>query len=74
MNRIKKKAIIDENYCVACGTCTKVCPLQIIKIEHGIFAKVNLEKCVGCAKCAKACPASVIEIKSYEECNINEKK
>lgn len=66
--KIRKKAIIDTNYCVACGTCVKECPLNLITIEQGVFAKVDLDKCVGCGKCAKACPASVIEIKSMEEC------
>ena len=62
----KKKAVVDEKYCVACGTCVKVCPLNLISIEHGVFAKINLNKCVGCGKCAKVCPASVIEIKMME--------
>lgn len=63
---LKKKAIVDKNYCVACGACAKVCPLGIINIEQGVFAKVNLDKCVGCGKCVKTCPASVIEIQKVE--------
>ena len=66
MKKFKKKAIIDENYCVACGCCAKVCPLQIIHIEHGIFAEINYEKCVGCGKCALVCPASIINIEKKE--------
>ena len=66
MIKIKKKAIIDEEYCVACGTCVKVYPLQIIHIEQGVFAKINFDKCVVCGKCAKACPASVINIEERE--------
>ena len=30
---LKRKAFIDTRLCVACGTCLKVCPLQIIKIN-----------------------------------------
>ncbi len=62
----KRKAIIDTDYCVACGTCVKVCPLQIIHIEQGVFAEIDFNKCVGCGKCAKACPATVIEIETLE--------
>lgn len=62
----KRKAVVDTNLCVACGTCVKECPLQIINIEQGVFAKINFEKCVGCGKCAKACPATVIEIQTME--------
>lgn len=66
MKKIKKKAIIDKEYCVACGSCVKVCPLQIISIEQGVFAQIDYDKCVGCGKCAKACPASVINIEKRE--------
>lgn len=66
MAKIKRKALVDTDLCVACGACTKVCPLQIINIEQGVFAKINTDKCVGCGKCEKACPASVIEIKTME--------
>lgn len=66
MTKTKRKAIVDKNYCVACGACAKVCPIQIINIEQGVFANINFEKCVDCGKCAKTCPASVIEIKLME--------
>ncbi len=48
MKKIKKKAIVDKSSCVACGTCLKSCPLQIIHIEQGVFAQINYDKCVGC--------------------------
>lgn len=63
---LKKKAIVNINECVACGSCVKVCPLNLINIEQGVFAKINLDRCVGCGKCAKTCPASVIEIQKVE--------
>lgn len=66
MSTIKRKAIVDQEHCVACGTCVKVCPLQIIHIEQGVFAEIDYEKCVGCGRCANICPASVIEIQKRE--------
>ena len=60
MKKFKKKAIVDKSACVACGTCLKACPLQIIHIEHGIFAEINYEKCV------LVCPASIINIEKKE--------
>lgn len=66
MAKIKRKAVVDCDLCVACGTCVKECPLKIINIEQGVFAKIDTDKCVGCGKCAKSCPASVIEIKKME--------
>ena len=62
----KRKAFVDQEYCVACGCCVKVCPLGAIQIRQGVAAQVNLEKCVGCGKCAKECPASVIVIQEAE--------
>jgi len=62
----KRKAIIDQQACVACGSCIKVCPLGIIEIVKGIMAKVDLSRCVGCGKCAAECPASVIRIEEVE--------
>ena len=58
----KKKANIDQNICVACGCCMKVCPLGAINIYKGLYAQVDSNKCVGCGKCAKECPASIISI------------
>ncbi|KAJ51277.1 ferredoxin [Clostridium tetanomorphum] len=63
VKKLSKKAFIEEKYCVACGACAKVCPLGIIEIVSGLYAKINLDKCVGCGKCERECPASVIEIK-----------
>lgn len=64
--KLKKKAHIIKNNCVACGTCVKVCPVGAIKIVSGVYAEVNEDKCVGCSKCAKECPASVIEMVNKE--------
>lgn len=61
--RKKRRAVVDENACVACGCCEKICPLSAIRIWHGIRARVDAERCVGCGKCARECPASVIEIR-----------
>lgn len=62
----RKKAFVDKNFCVACGACTKVCPLNAIEVFKGMYAKVNVNKCVGCGKCSNECPASVITINEAE--------
>ena len=60
--RMKRRAFIRTNDCVACGCCARVCPLSAVQVCRGIYAKVDPERCVGCGKCAKECPASVIAI------------
>ncbi len=46
----KRKAFVDQEYCVACGCCVKVCPLGAIQIRQGVAAQVNLEKMRWCAE------------------------
>lgn len=60
--KARRKALVDQSLCVACGCCEKVCPLNAIHIYTGLFAQVDLPRCVGCGKCAKECPASIITI------------
>ena len=60
--RVKRRAFVRTDDCVACGCCARVCPLSAVQVWRGIYAKVDPERCVGCGKCAKECPASVIAI------------
>lgn len=62
----RRKAVVEERDCVACGCCVKVCPLGAIQVLHGITARVNPDKCVGCGKCVRECPASVIQLQEVE--------
>lgn len=63
--RIRRRALIDQSLCVACGCCAKVCPMNAIEIYRGLYARIS-EKCVGCGKCAKECPASIIVIQEVQ--------
>ncbi|MBO8462796.1 MAG: 4Fe-4S binding protein [Firmicutes bacterium] len=72
-----KVAQVDEEKCVGCGLCAKVCPKEIIKITSDEFniqpACVNQEVgaetrkecsvgCIACGICVKNCPADAITI------------
>lgn len=61
--RKKRKAVVAQEACVACGCCVKVCPIGAIEVVHGLFAQVAGDRCVGCGRCAKECPAAVIELR-----------
>ena len=65
--KVRKKAQVSKDYCVACGACAIECPIGAIKIVDGVFAEVDQNKCVGCSKCANICPASTIDIITIEE-------
>ena len=62
-----KKAIVEAQHCVACGTCLKVCLKSAIFIEGGVTAVVDRAKCVGCGKCVNACPACLIRLGAEEQ-------
>lgn len=67
--KVRKKAVVYQPECVACGTCVNVCPRGAIAIIHGVYAEVNEDLCIGCGKCKTACPASIIklEVRDNEE-------
>lgn len=55
---------IDEELCIACGTCIERCKFNAITVED--FAQVNPDKCVGCGLCAVTCPEEAITMKRFE--------
>lgn len=55
---------IDEDLCVACGTCIERCKFDAITVND--FAHVNPDKCVGCGLCAVTCPEDAITMKRFE--------
>lgn len=61
-SKIVNKAVVSKKDCVACGSCTKVCPKSAITIENGSYAKVNPDLCIGCRACQKTCPALAISM------------
>ena len=74
------KSIIDQEKCIKCGKCEKVCPYSAIlhrqrpcakacgmnAIESDEYgrAKINYDKCVSCGMCIVNCPFGAIADKS----------
>ena len=58
--RPKFKAENEQDRCVACGVCVKVCPKDAISIYKGCYAVVDEEQCIGCGICENNCPAGVM--------------
>jgi heterodisulfide reductase subunit A-like polyferredoxin len=58
---------IDQNKCVACLTCIRMCPYNVPFISDKGIAEVEPAKCQGCGICASECPAKAIELVHYKD-------
>ncbi len=58
------KAFVDENLCVGCGKCAKVCWTGAIRIVDK-KAVVDFNRCICCTNCMRACPRGAIGIVPY---------
>ena len=65
-------AEIDENLCMGCHRCEKLCSFEAIKVNEKGIAVVDDLKCKGCGVCASACPARAIDIKYYRDSQFSE--
>lgn len=72
---VDRKAVVDENLCVACGQCLRACPNHLIELvpahstyrvqcsnlARGLEVKNACQAgCIGCSICAKNCPSDAI--------------
>ncbi|MBI4788247.1 MAG: CoB--CoM heterodisulfide reductase iron-sulfur subunit A family protein [Chloroflexi bacterium] len=68
-------AQVNQDKCVGCLTCTRVCPFGIPQIDPtkvgngGIVgaAWIDPAKCQGCGTCTGECPATAIQLVSYND-------
>ena len=64
MNKPKRRAVVEQSLCVACGACMEICPRGAITVWKGSYSVVDDALCIGCGLCAKECPASVIRVEA----------
>ncbi|MCJ7694081.1 MAG: 4Fe-4S binding protein, partial [Anaerolineaceae bacterium] len=55
-------AILDEDLCVGCGNCVKVCGYDAIEMNEKNIAKMNIDNCDGCGLCVQVCPNSALSL------------
>ncbi|MDO4518867.1 MAG: DUF362 domain-containing protein [Eubacteriales bacterium] len=54
------KPVVDQNLCVGCGACKKICAHDAPQIVDK-KATIDHEKCVGCGRCLAMCPKDAID-------------
>lgn len=49
---------VDQDKCISCGACSRVCKMQVNPVEHP-----NHPECIRCGKCKSVCPTGAINNK-----------
>lgn len=52
---------INDDVCIGCGRCVKVCPQSALSLVDG-KSHVDISKCIGCFECITVCPVKAISI------------
>lgn len=55
-------AKVDEEACVGCGLCAKVCQFNAITCEKGSIAVIDPDACMGCGACMSQCKKDALSL------------
>lgn len=53
-------SVVDEDKCIACGTCAGVCPFGAIQVNG--HAVIVAESCMGCGICVRHCSQGALSL------------
>ncbi|MBN2890493.1 MAG: 4Fe-4S binding protein [Bacteroidales bacterium] len=56
------EAVIDQEKCISCGKCERVCRFDAISSYNRLYDVIGLN-CEGCGYCEKVCPVDAIKMK-----------
>ena len=51
----------DEDKCISCGKCLKVCPMEV-EVNKNARNRKNATECILCQKCTKSCPTKALSV------------
>ncbi len=58
---LKGQIQIDEDECILCGKCSKVCPADAIEVnKNNRTWQINHYHCVTCFSCVRECPKTCL--------------
>ena len=57
--KFENELIFSAEKCIACGDCSRICPLRAIRDDHGPI--IAWSKCDACMVCTEVCPARALE-------------
>jgi heterodisulfide reductase subunit A-like polyferredoxin len=56
---------VDQNKCISCMTCLKVCPYSAPFVNKDGKAQIEAATCMGCGICVAECPALAIQLNHF---------
>lgn len=59
--QVARGPTVDDQLCIGCGTCLRVCPRGAISMDGGV-ASIDPSLCAGCAVCMPVCPVNAIVV------------
>ncbi|OCG07616.1 hypothetical protein A9G13_05145 [Gilliamella sp. wkB178] len=75
------KAFIDEENCIGCGKCIRVCPTDAIVGSKQVLHTILPQFCTSCSNCINTCPTDCITLSTLgtaltvqEELQLTEQK
>ncbi len=70
MNYRPISTIIDQDQCIGCGLCVRVCPSQAISMQDGKAAVTGTQS-LSCGHCAAVCPTEAIQVGAIDNEALN---
>ena len=64
VSKLKKNTYIclEKEKCNSCGTCSRICPMQLTPNKHKDEHEIYLHDCLRCKKCQEACPKYALKL------------
>jgi uncharacterized protein (DUF362 family)/Pyruvate/2-oxoacid:ferredoxin oxidoreductase delta subunit len=60
-NLVLEHPRIDQNLCIKCGECVKICPPKAFSMKPKSFPILKANTCIRCWCCAEVCPQDAIK-------------